>query len=407
MKKRFSAASLCAAMLSAALFSAHLPAQAAEAGKIIIWVNGDKAWKAIHKIGQRYTAQTGIPVQVEKPEDAPGRFIQSAGKQDAPDIFLWAHDRLGEWVQKGLLSPLSPERQVRRSIHPLGWSAFTVRGRTWAYPISMESIGLIVNRDLLSKIPADFAELPALDRSLQARGKKAINWDYNNVYFTWPLLAAHGGYAFGHWDDGHYDADNTGVANRGALKGMETVNSLLEAGVLPKTSSYAQMEKEFHEGKTAMMINGPWAWEGVRRAKINFTVAPLPAVQGKPAPAFVGVQGAMISATSPNRASAVRFIEEYLLSLQGLREMNADVPLGVPANHAFYQELKSDAAIAATMHNIQQGQIMPNNPEMGKFWSAMKSALENITSGRQNSRDALEAAARQITEQSKQSKSKK
>jgi len=32
-----------------------------------------------------------------------------------------------------------------------------------------------------------------LDKELSAKGKHAILWDYNNTYFTWPILAAGGG----------------------------------------------------------------------------------------------------------------------------------------------------------------------------------------------------------------------
>ena len=45
------------------------------------------------------------------------------------------------------------------------------------------------------------------------------------------------------------------------------------------------------------------------------------------------------------------------------------------------------------MENAHRGEPMPNIPEMGKFWSAMASALENITNGRQSPKEALDSAA--------------
>ena len=39
---------------------------------------------------------------------------------------------------------------------------------------------------------------------------------------------------------------------------------------------------------------------------------------------------------------------------------------------------------------------MPNNPEMGRFWSAMVSALGNVMEGRQSPKDAMDAAAKRI-----------
>ena len=39
---------------------------------------------------------------------------------------------------------------------------------------------------------------------------------------------------------------------------------------------------------------------------------------------------------------------------------------------------------------------MPNNPEMGRFWSSMASALQNMTEGRQAPKEALDSAAKRI-----------
>jgi len=72
------------------------------------------------------------------------------------------------------------------------------------------------------------------------------------------------------------------------------------------------------------------------------------------------------------------------------------VPLGTPASKALFAELKSDPNIQATMASAQDGNPMPNNPEMGRFWSSMASALQNVTEGRQAPKEALDAAAKRI-----------
>jgi maltose/maltodextrin transport system substrate-binding protein len=48
------------------------------------------------------------------------------------------------------------------------------------------------------------------------------------------------------------------------------------------------------------------------------------------------------------------------------------------------------------MASAQDGVIMPNNPQMGRFWAAMVSALTNMTEGRQTPKEALDAAAKRI-----------
>ena len=89
-------------------------------------------------------------------------------------------------------------------------------------------------------------------------------------------------------------------------------------------------------------------------------------------------------------------IEHHLLRIESLKTINADVPLGTPANKAFYAELAADPNIRATMENARLGEPIPNIPETGKFFTAMDAALEAITNGRQSPKDALDGAAARI-----------
>ena len=113
------------------------PAMAAEPGKLLIWINGDKGYNGLAKVGEEFAKKTGVQVVVEHPEDAPNKFQQAAAAGKGPDIWIWAHDRIGEWIGAGLLQPVSPSKKVQADIDPLGWKAFTVGGKVWGYPISI------------------------------------------------------------------------------------------------------------------------------------------------------------------------------------------------------------------------------------------------------------------------------
>ena len=369
---------------------------ASEPGKLLIWINGDKGYNGLQKIGDEFAKKTGVQVTVEHPEDAPGKFQQAAAAGKGPDIWIWPHDRIGEWIAGGLLQPLTPSKKVRDDIDPLAWKAFNVGGKTWGYPISIEAVSLVYNKALVKTPPKSFEEVMALDKQLAKDGKKAILWDYTNTYFTWPLLAANGGYAFKLKPDGTYDPADTGVNNAGAVKGGELLNKLIREKYMPEGSGYAEMEAAMAQGKVAMMINGPWSWDNLKKANIDFAVAKIPTVGGKKAAPFVGVLGAMLNKSTPNKDVAVEFIENYMLSTKGLKMINDDVPLGTPASKTLFAELKSDPKIQATMASAQDGSPMPNNPEMGRFWSAMVSALGNIMDGRQSPKEALDGAAKRI-----------
>ena len=90
---------------------------------------------------------------------------------------------------------------------------------------------------------------------------------------------------------------------------------------------------------------------------------------------------------------AREFLENQVLKVESLKTISADVPLGTPANKAYFAELAGDPAIRTTMDNARAGEPIPNIPETQRFFPAMDAALEAITNGRQSPKDALDGAA--------------
>ena len=387
MMRRPVLVTVLAAMLS-------VSAMGAEAPKLLIWINGDKGYDGLQKVGDAFTAVSGVKVVVQHPEGATDKFQAAAAAGKGPDIFCWPHDRTGEWARSGLLVPIHPPKRVRDEIDESAWKAFTYKGKVWGYPLSIEAVGLVVNRDLVKTVPTTFDEVIALDKELMKQGKKALLWDYNKSFFTWPILAGAGGEVFGRSTNGELDPSVVGVNSPGAVAGAAMLSKLIEGGTMPRGARYAEMEAGFARGEIAMMITGPWAWDNARKAKINFSVAPVPAViPGKPSKSFVGVLGCMIAAPSKAKDIAREFIENHLLRVDSLKMISANVPLGTPANKAYFAELAGDGNIRATMENARMGEPLPNIPELGKFFPAMDAALEAISQGRQTPKEALDGAA--------------
>ncbi len=375
-------------------------ARALNTPPLVVWFTVEGA-KAMRQAAVAFTAETGVEVVVETPDEGPAKFQQAASAGKGPDLYVYAHDRIGEWTASGLIRSVTPSRALRADIDPLAWKGFTLRGRTWGYPYAIEALTLIYNKALVKTSPQTFEDVFVLDQQLQRQGQRAILWDYSNNYFTWPLLAAHGGYAFAERADGSYDPKDTGVNNAGALVGAQLLQRLLQEGLMPQGSGYPEMEAAMAQGRVAMMINGPWAWVNLRRIGMDFGVARIPAVGGKPAVPFVGIKGIMVSRASRQPELAAEFVERHLLTPQGLRAIDQAEPIGAPASRAYFAELAAKPVvgplIAGIMDSARAGVVTPSIPEMGRFRSAMKSSLTNLTEGRQTPAQALEAAARRIT----------
>lgn len=376
--------------LSAVLFSASALAKIEE-GKLVIWINGDKGYNGLAEVGKKFEQETGIKVTVEHPDKMEEKYPQVAATGDGPDIIFWAHDRFGGYAQSGLLAEISPDKNVQDKLFPFTWDAVRYNGKLIGYPVSVESLSLIYNKDLVAEPPKSWEAIADLDKQLRAKGKSAIMFNLQEPYFTWPLLAAGGAYAFKPTRSG-FDIKDTGVDNAGAKAGMQFLVDQVKAKVLNADTDYSIAEAAFNKGQTAMTVNGPWAWSNIDKSGIKYGVTTLPTLNGKPSKTFVGVLSAGINAASPNKELAKEFLENYLLTDSGLEAVNKDKPLGAVALKSYQAILEKDPRIAATMSNAQNGDIMPNIPQMSAFWYAMRTATLNALKGRQSVDAALKDA---------------
>jgi maltose/maltodextrin transport system substrate-binding protein len=146
-----------------------------------------------------------------------------------------------------------------------------------------------------------------------------------------------------------------------------------------------------------MMVSGPWAWANLMAKGIDFGVAPLPGVSGQPGRPFVGVMTAYVNGSSPNQDLVQAFVEGYLATPAGLEAMHRAKAVGVPALVQAYERLaQTDGRLRELKACLEQGQLMPNVPRMGRFFTALSAALELATAGRLSAQEALAEAARDI-----------
>ena len=377
--------------LAALLSGVALPAFAFEDGALLIWTGANRDKAALEQAVQPFVDDLGIEVSVEVVDpDLPQKFQQAAATGDGPDIVMFAHDRFGEWAAGGLIAPVQPSQGWTDGVLDTAMSAVTFDGSTWGYPVSVEAVHLIYNKALVETPPAAFEEIEGMD----VAGQKIL-WDYNNTYFTFPLLMANGGYAFKKVD-GTYDGSDTGVNTPGAVEGATVLQQLIQSGVMPAGVDYGVMDGAMNKGDVAMVLNGPWAWGGLKGSGIDFGVAPIPTVDGSVSPPFVGVQAMALNAASPNGDLAAELIENYLLTDEGLATWNANGELGALADTSA-AAAQDDPNIEGMLAVAETGVPMPSNPEMGAFWAAMAPALTNITTGAQEPQAALDDAAARIT----------
>jgi maltose/maltodextrin transport system substrate-binding protein len=372
-----------------------IPAFAWSNGELLIWMDADRG-AALEPILKKFKEKYSIKVRTEAPQNLTDSFPTAAQSGKGPDIVVWAHDKVGEWADGGLISPIEVSPEFREKYFPKAWEAVTHKGSTWGFPTGMETVALIYNRKLLNGPPPEkLSDLAQLNEQIKREhpGVATILWDYKSAYYSWGILASAGAYIFAK-NDGEYDLSNVGVADAGAVEALSKIIALVDSGILPKSVSYSASEDLMSQGKLAMMISGPWAWANLMKTGIDFGVSPIPGCGTHPARPFVGVTAAYINRASSNQDIAKEFIENFLVTEEGLRAMNDAKPLGIPSLISLAEQMDQSNPLLRQMKIcIEQGEVMPNIPEMGRFWSAVGAALQMATNGQASAAAALQEAA--------------
>ncbi len=364
-------------------------------GELLVWMDSDRT-RTLEPILESFAEKYGIKVHLEAPQNITDSFPTAAQAGKGPDIVIWAHDKVGEWADAGLISPIEVNEETRARYLPQAWEAVAHKGQIWGFPIGLETVTLIYNKRLLSgPPPKNLSDLVEENSKIKQEhpGVGCIMWDYKSAYYSWGILASAGAYIYAR-NKGTYDLSDIGVDTPGAIQGLSEILKLVNLGILPKSVSYSTAEDLMGQGKLAMLISGPWAWANLMKAGIDFGVAPVPGCGDKPARPFVGVSAAYINRASANQDIAREFIQDYLAAEQGLKAMNDAKPIGIPSLISLAQELAQANPLLKEMQIcIDEGEVMPNIPEMGRFWSALGSALQLATNGQASAQSALQEAA--------------
>lgn len=370
--------------------------QVVEKGKLLIWINGDKGYDGIIKIGEKFIKEIGILVVVEYLEDVIVKFEQVVVVGKGLDIWMWLYDCVGSWVMVGLIVLVMLLKKIIVLIDLLVWKVWIIGGKIWGYLLFIEVLGLIYNKVLVFMLFKIWEEVLVLDKKLQVNGKYVISWLIMQIYYIYGLILVGGGYVFKCNVDGSYDLKDMGVNNVGLVKGIEILMKLVNVGVVFKMVDYVVIDFGVNDGSIVMMINGLWSWNNLKKSKIDFGVVLFLKVVGKQGGFFVGVFGVMFSSVSLNKEFVNEFMENYLLLLEGLKVVNVVVLLGVLVNKEFYVELKFDLLIVGMMVNVQVGILMFNNLEMMCFWFGMEVVLQNIMQGCEIVKEGLDCVVKCI-----------
>ncbi len=374
-------------------------AAASEPGELLIWADADRI-EVLQEFRDEFEEDLGVPINFhEKEFDAINDDLGVEGPAgEGPDVFIGAHDWLGELVADGLVEPIEMDQELIDQFEDVGMEAFTFEDDIYGLPYAMESIALIYNRDLVPEAPETFDEFAEIVRDISDEDDKyGFALPQPDPYHTYPFMTALGGYVFGFDEVEGWNPYDVGLNNEGAVEGLSRLNELYADGSVPYVD-FDTMEGLFVGGELGMMVTGPWVFPALDDADIDYGVAQIPHMNDNPPQPFVGVQGIMISSFTENPILAQTLVTE-LMADEDIMYRFYELEPRPPVHKAAAEDAADDPHTAGILESAADGTPMPAIPEMSAVWGAWEDALDLILTQEQDVGPALDDAVELIEEE--------
>ena len=292
----------------------------------------------------------------------------------APDMYFWAHDKVGVFAEMGILAPITDvlSQDDLKDFIPMTLEAGTYNRSEYQLPIYYEALLFMYNKALADTSPATTDDLLAKMKAETTTDKYVFVEQHSTSYSSAPWIQGFGGYII--------NADK-----QPGLDLPQTVEALTYheqfVPYMPADGEYNTVTTLFTEGKAQFTIGGPWLVPGLKAANVDLGIAPMPTLpNGKPLAPFSGVQGVhVLKHAAESKKDAVT------ATLRALAAPATGIALAgaancAPANAKAYDDASvSGNEMIQVLKEMSANVVpMPNVPEMDVMWGVTDELLASI-----------------------------
>jgi arabinogalactan oligomer/maltooligosaccharide transport system permease protein len=359
-----------------------LLAARAGAGKVVVWHAYRGAEQdALERILDDFRrAHPGDEVEsLAIPFDAYASKLEAAIPHGhGPDVFLDAHERLGDYRDKGLVAPIDPLLLPTGAFDATSVAAVTLDGRAYGVPLALKCLALYLRAPTW---PAYATPPTSLDRVVHEPPLPSLAYEASNAYMHAPILHAFGGAIL----DDDARPPRYAFADGPARESLAWVLDALDRGAIPDEASGALVTQLFATGSgraspgADAAISGPWLAADLP-ASLEYRVVPIPPVHagGPPSRPFLTVEGAFL-APHPRDAA----LANAMLAALGSRDaaiVRASVGRQVVATTSAWSDpnLANDRLLAGFAQAARLAVPMPTSPAMRAAWEPTTRAIQKV-----------------------------
>ncbi len=347
---------------------------------LTLWTDALRA-PALKSVSAQFKKDTGVTIKLVIKDFATvdKDFISQVPTGKGPDIIVSPHDKLGAYVQNGVVAPIqlgdSASKYAKVAIQ-----AVTYNGNVYGLPYSIENIAMVRNTALAPTAAKTFDDVIASGKAAVASGAAkypfllGLDPKQGDPYHLYPLQTSFGSSVFAQKSDGSYDGSKLTLGDPAGVKFATALKTWGAEGILNPNITADIAATSFAKGESPYFISGPWNIGAIKKAGVKYAIDPLPTAGPDAAKPFLGVNAFFLSAKSKNKVAATKFLVNYL-GTDAVQKKLYEVGDRAPALTSAFN------TIAATNSDVQafgkvglNGVPMPSIPQMASVWADWGSA---------------------------------
>ena len=369
-------------------------AKTSDPNTITIW--HDKADAVANVLAEELkTLEPNVKVVLEKKTSLTDS-LKMVGNDpgSAPDMYLFAHDKIGVFAETGMLMPITDiiSKEDLSGYLDQTIEAATYKGEIYQLPIYYETLLFMYNRDYMKddEVPATTEELYSYMQANTKGGHYGFVEQHSTPYYAAGWINGYGGTIL--------DADgNPGLNSDETVAALEYHKKFVE--LMPNETEYATVNTLFNEGMAHSTIGGPWLIPTVRETGIDVGVAPMPVIDatGTPISPYMGVQGVhVLKNAGENKKEAVKQVLEVLMKPEVQIKL-AQATGCAPALESCYDmdEIKNDDVVMMMKQTAENAVPMPNIPEMDVMWTVLGNLLTDVNMSGKDVKESADSAQKE------------
>ena len=388
---------LCVCLLLSLAACGEQELDPAEANKLVIWHDKEDAVIAALE-NYLATAAPDLEIIFEKKTSLTDSLkLVGNDPSAAPDMFIFAHDKVGVFAEMGILAPIESLLQegALDNYLPMTLEAATYMDTLYQLPLYFETLLFMYNRRYMQdeEVPATTDELLTYMENNTGRGRYGFVEQHSTAYYSAAWIHGFSGSII----------DDSGVPfpDAQAVKDALNYHSKFVA-LMPGETEYNTVNTLFLEGKADATIGGPWMVPSARAAEIDLGIAPMPIVDstGKALAPYSGVQGIhVLNFAAEKKADAVK----NLLAVLTDPTIGIDLALAsgcAPANSLCYDDerVANDELVQSMRTTAEIAVPMPNIPEMDVMWTVVGNLLTDVNLSGKDINESFDAALKQANQ---------